>query len=55
MSQCQTQFENYQCGGYWGHQGPCQDIDYDGAQGEQFTYYKGLDWTKTISHKRYLK
>ena len=43
--QCETMFGDYQCGGVKGHEGCCQDIDFDGCNGEQYTY-DGINWCK---------
>jgi len=46
-NQCSTMFEdNHQCQGIEGHSGCCQDIDYDGANGDQYTYPNGKNWSK---------
>jgi hypothetical protein len=47
IEQCPTMFEGgYQCGGTKGHGGCCQDMDYDGAQGEHLENPEGKDWSK---------
>ena len=42
--QCETLFENHRCQGVKGHDGCCQDIDFDGCNGEQYTYINGKNW-----------
>lgn len=49
-NQCETLFEyGFRCQGIKGHEGCCQDIDFDGCNGEQYTYYNGKNWCNPIT------
>ena len=42
--QCETMFDDYRCQGVKGHEGCCQDIDYQCVDGTQYTYTNGKNW-----------